>query len=265
MQRGSKASPSSPATPDGPPSAKRVRLSNGTSAPGTPATPEALQSPLTMDGITLAGEHSGETKWVLSVQEPNTNTSAQGLHVAYAGFATIDAEDAESGEEEDLKPAKMVFGGGVKNKKAAKTEYTTTNDSEHDSSEESDSEESSYDSDDPAAELIRETKNSYAQERESRRLRKAAAKDPTIPKGPAKQPKQTLIHEDADLKGLTSLSGGRPGGGGGRGLANMECYSCGQKGHKKQDCPKVKGRAGMGAMSALGGRGLGGGGGSKRF
>ena len=43
---------------------------------------------------------------------------------------------------------------------------------------------------------------------------------------------------DVKLNKLTSISGGGGARGGGGGLAGMECHFCGEKGHKKADCPK---------------------------
>lgn len=122
MQRSApKTSISEPSTPDGPP-AKRVRLSNGTSAPGTPGSlseREALSTPTEEDrkreeALGRVAAQAGETKWVLSVQEARNSASPPGLRVVHAGFAIIDADDDDS--EEEQKPARMQFGGGVKKK-----------------------------------------------------------------------------------------------------------------------------------------------------
>jgi hypothetical protein len=106
---------------------------------------------------------------------------------------------------------------------------------------ESDSEE--YDSDDPTAELIRETKREMASKKREARSARQSLGD-----GSPRPPKQT--NEDANLGGLTSLSGGRKSGlSGGRDMSNMECFRCGQKGHMKGDCPNSsapRGSAGRG-------------------
>lgn len=120
MQRSATKKPSEPSTPDGPPS-KRVRLSNGRSAPGTPATPsdqEVLQAALAAeekkreDALQKAAEQAGETKWVLSFKDPQDDARQPMMQVVRAGFAAIDAEDDDSDDE--VRPARLQFGGGVK-------------------------------------------------------------------------------------------------------------------------------------------------------
>jgi hypothetical protein len=102
-----------------------------------------------------------------------------------------------------------------------------------------------YDSDDPTAELIRETKREMASKKREARSARQSLGDGS-PRPPRK------VNEDANLGGLTSLSGsgGRKSGlGGGRDMSNMECFRCGQKGHMKDSCPNSsapRGSAGRG-------------------
>jgi len=123
MQRSaSKATASSPSTPNGPPS-KKMRLSSGYSAPGTPGTPDhvILQSALEaeekkrQDALDKAAQHTGETKWVLSFKDPLEGKRKEALQVRHAGFAEIDA-DGDSEEDEEVQPIRKQFGGGVKRK-----------------------------------------------------------------------------------------------------------------------------------------------------
>lgn len=117
MQRGAAKAASEPSTPNGPPS-KRVRLSNGGRAPGTPSDHEVIQAALAaeekirQEAVDKASAKAGETKWVLSFQDPKDGSGAQGLEVVEAGFAVIDADD--DSDEEEARPARMQFGGGVK-------------------------------------------------------------------------------------------------------------------------------------------------------
>jgi hypothetical protein len=116
MQRA--AAKSSRSTPNGPP-AKKTRLSNG-SAVGT-SDREIIQSGLDAEeakrqaALDRAAQHAGETKWVLSFKDPLEGKRQDAMNVRQAGFAELDAEDDED-EEEDVKPIRMQFGGGVKKK-----------------------------------------------------------------------------------------------------------------------------------------------------
>lgn len=122
MQRSAaKSTASSPSTPNGPPS-KKARLSNGASAPATPGTSdhEILQSALAaeekkrQEALDKAAQYTGETKWVLSFKEPLEGKQDTGLKVRQAGFAEIDAEGDSEEDEQETKPVRKQFGGGVK-------------------------------------------------------------------------------------------------------------------------------------------------------
>lgn len=251
MQRGaSKATASSPSTPNGPHS-KRVRLSNGHSAPGTPGTPDhaILQSALDaeekkqQEALDKASQHTGETKWVLSFKDPLEGKREEALQVKHAGFAEIDA-DGSSDEEEAAQPIRRQFGGGVKRievcsrmrhaqtsahnaQKPMVVEKAEKSDGEVDSSDS----ESDFDSDDPAAALMREvaaeTRQKYGDSAPSRQSHSTPRRAPG---------------GDASLRGLVSLSGDR----GQRNMSNVECFKCGQKGHLQSDCPRPRGSAGRG-------------------
>ena len=102
------------------------------------------------------------------------------------------------------------------------------------------SSEDDYDSDDPTAELIRETKREMSSKKKE--SRKSVGESPRAPRP---------INEDANLDRLTSLSGGRKPAG--RDMSNMECFKCGHKGHAKADCPNP-GRSSAGRGRGRGGR-----------
>ncbi|KAL6704525.1 hypothetical protein ACN47E_008154 [Coniothyrium glycines] len=234
MQRSAaKKVTSSPATPNGPPS-KRARLSNGGSVHGTPDH-EILQTALAeeekkrQEASDKAAQYTGETKWVLSFQDPLKNKRQDTMTVRQAGFAELDAdhgsEDEEEAEEvEDIRPIRMRFGGGVKKKADAFVPFVSADDSEG----ETDSSSEELDSDDPTAALIRETKRDMAAERRQART----SMDNSTPKRTLKP-----IDEDTDMSRMTSLSGGggKPAG---RDTRNMECFHCGQRGHARANCPK---------------------------
>ncbi|KAF2685192.1 hypothetical protein K458DRAFT_337168 [Lentithecium fluviatile CBS 122367] len=259
MQRS--ASKSSPSTPNGPP-AKKVRLSNGTSAPGTPTTPSdrsTPQFPTTAEdkkreeALARAAEASGESRWVLSFKDPLHGHKTPAMQVRQAGFAVIDADEDSDDEEEEQKPVRMQFGGGLKKTNGVRQRGRTSNGYTDASQKpatviktedtESESDSSDLDQDDPTAALIRETKRGVkAKERDARRDRQVVEDTPKRYVMP--------IDEDMDLGGLTSLSGG-----GGNRNSNVECHRCKQKGHISAQCPRSfapRGFAGRG-----GGRGRG--------
>lgn len=129
MQRSAhKATASSPSTPNGPPS-KKARLSNGHAAPGTPGTPdhEIIQSALILEekkrqeALDKAAQHAGETKWVLSFKDPMDGKRQETLQVKQAGFAEIDAADDSDDDEEEVRPIRKQFGGGLKKKEVRYT------------------------------------------------------------------------------------------------------------------------------------------------
>ncbi|KAF1942304.1 hypothetical protein EJ02DRAFT_345697 [Clathrospora elynae] len=208
MQRGAaKSAASSPTTSKGPPS-KKLRLASGASAPGTPGTPdhEILQSALVaeekkrQEALDKAAQHTGETKWVLSYQDPLDGKRQDSMQVRQVGFAEIDAED-DSEEEEETRPIRMHFGGGLK-KKADVFPFGKA----ENSGGEAESSSGEYDSEDPTAELIRQTKHEMAAEkRDSRKARTSTGND--SPRGLPRRP------NDGTLNGLTSISGGGGGGG----------------------------------------------------
>ncbi|KAJ4344218.1 hypothetical protein N0V95_006258 [Ascochyta clinopodiicola] len=230
---------SSPTTPNGPAS-KKVRLSNGGSAA---ADQQILQSALAeeakkqQEAMDKAAQYTGETKWVLSYKDPLEGKRGDSLNIRQAGFAELDAEDSEDEDDEPAQPIRKQYGGGVK-----KAEKPTFENAEGSEGETEPSSEDDYDSDDPTAELIRETKREMSTKKHESRKSLGEAS----PRG-APRP----INEDANLDRLTSLSGGRKPAG--RDMSSMECFKCGQKGHAKADCPNP-GRGSAGRGRGRGGR-----------
>ncbi|KAF2734336.1 hypothetical protein EJ04DRAFT_512583 [Polyplosphaeria fusca] len=219
-------SPSSPTTPNGPPS-KRVRLSNGTAAPATPSDHEVIQAALAAEekkreeALEKSALTSGETKWVLSFNDPKAGQSDV-MRVREVGFGELDETDSDS--EVEVKAAIRSFGGGLKSKKSDAKGAKDESESETSSSSSSSGDDSDdYDSDDPTEMLIRETK------REQARKNKAAKKASTARTTANLQtPKR-----EVDLAGLTSLSG-RPTVG--------ACFVCGRQGHMQMNCPEKQQR-----------------------
>jgi hypothetical protein len=164
MQRS--ASKSDTSTPSGPP-AKRVRLSNGASTPSFVATPSDRGAPASAtaedqrreDALARAAEKAGETRWVLSLQDPQLGSRSPVMPVRQAGFGVIDAEDDSDEDGEYSQPVRIQFGGGIKKKNAAHDRSGTGVSPTHAQSEndESESESSEPEEYDPTDALIRET------------------------------------------------------------------------------------------------------------
>lgn len=97
---------------------KRLRISNGSSAPATPATSdqqrlqaaqdqEALQRSAVIDKIAA---EAGETRWVLDAQEPVVHNSP--LKIVYAGFADLDSAEDDNSDKEVNKNSSPSLGAG---------------------------------------------------------------------------------------------------------------------------------------------------------
>lgn len=208
------------------------------------------------EALDKAAQHAGETKWVLSFKDPLDGKRQEALQVRQAGFAEIDAGSDSDDSEEEARPIRKKFGGGVKRKEvrgAAQAEVDTSAhtaqkpvafEKAEQSEGETESSSEDYDSDDPTAALIRETKREVAAEKRNRRIADSR-QDNDAPPSPPRH-----IDQDMSLRGLQSLSGEVKQ----RDMSSVECFKCGQKGHLQSNCPKPRGSAGRGR-----GRGRGGG------
>ncbi|KAF2096065.1 hypothetical protein NA57DRAFT_78837 [Rhizodiscina lignyota] len=243
MQRGAASAPSTPPS-NGPPS-KRVRLSNGTASPATPSfTQKAVEAALAAEEeqrIRALEKHaalSGETRWVLAVQEPPRVDG--GLNVVTAGFGDIDKLDDDSGEaelrmDENAKEeglARPTTGRRTFGKVKRPVEENKDADSDASSSSSSDSEgEDEGDPNDLATQLIRESRKlAHAERKKKRRAEKAAQAQA--------QMAEKRRRKEVKLNNLTSISGG----GTPRSDANMTCFLCGETGHRKSECPRLQGQ-----------------------
>ncbi len=103
MQRAAASMPSSTpqsqSQPARPPPSKRQKLSSGTpSVTTTPSDLGLIQSALDEDAakreeaIERLAEEAGETKWVLSTVNGDTEGGVKGLRVAMAGYSDIDQD-----------------------------------------------------------------------------------------------------------------------------------------------------------------------------
>ncbi|TID13412.1 hypothetical protein E2P81_ATG11635 [Venturia nashicola] len=177
MQRAANASPkSTPSTPDGPPS-KRQRLSYGSNAsPATPSSDQrAIQAALAEEemkrsvAVERQAAEAGESRWVLSVQQPKIAPPA--FQIVQASFAELDStvsdDDQEEGEYNDS-PAGKTVAGRMSFGKVAKPASV-------DSSEEEDSSDDEDEDDDSATAMIKEARRAAAQKlRAARKAKKDA-------------------------------------------------------------------------------------------
>lgn len=232
MQRAAAAQPNSPkegpSTPTGPPT-KRQRTS-AASSPATPSDLEAVHAAIAAEelkrtqAIERAAAEAGETRWVLSFREPEKEARQHNaLRVVSAGYADLDNEDEDDDEDEAPQVGRMTFG-----KKPA----PPAKDEDSESDEESNSE--SGEDDDPATKMIREARREAAKERRNEKKKAQTEK--------MAQMAEERRKKKVKLNTLSSISGSGGSSGGLAGRSNIECYSCGKKGHAKKDCPNANKR-----------------------
>ena len=109
MQRASASPASAPSTPTEYPS-KKQRLSNGSynstpaSAPSSDA--QAIEKALAAEeqkrteALEREAAHRGESKWYLSIREPQVPAAESPMHIVSAGYSTLDTAQDRFSEEE---------------------------------------------------------------------------------------------------------------------------------------------------------------------
>ncbi|KAA6409027.1 MAG: hypothetical protein FRX48_07371 [Lasallia pustulata] len=241
MQRAAASSAiPSPQTPDHP-SAKRRKLSNASSPATSSADLQAIQAALAADeakrseAIDRQAAEAGETKWVLSVRDEGRaiNSHAAGnLRVVTNGYVDIDCvRGMEMHGEEPWRPLMVgrrsfgKFNRALEKRQGGNEDTSSSSDDEP--PEANNEEEDEDDSDDPAGmrALIKASKEEA--------LQRAKAELKARKKAKLAERRKS---KEVKLNKLSSISGGGNLGGGGN--SNMECFSCGQKGHGKKDCPQ---------------------------
>ncbi|KAF2841156.1 hypothetical protein M501DRAFT_989710 [Patellaria atrata CBS 101060] len=252
MQRSaaSTTSPSSrsPSTPAGPPS-KRIRLSNGTGAPtGTTSHYDAVQTAVAAEelkrsqAVERQAVESGETRWVLSFQEPDESPKA-GLQVVTAGYAAIDGtiHDSYGYDHENIPRTSGLEGRrsfGKFNKALEKKQYRASSSSSSSDSE-SDGEESEEDDGEEGettgSGLVKRAHTEVGEKlRAERKAKKKAAKAEIEKMADARRKKEIKLNTLTSISGHSHIPRVPLSGS----TTNMECYGCGKRGHRKANCPQ---------------------------
>lgn len=234
MQRAAAASsnPVTPQTPDGPPS-KRRKTSIDPSPVNTPsADAQAFQAAADAEeakrtaAIEKIAAEAGETKWVLSIADGGqANTADRKLQFLTAGYSDIDQDNQTADRQSSI--GRRRFGHFNDTLKKQQEKTTNSASSSSDESQQSDTyngDEGADDSTDPTEALTRGEvlDRAKADRKAAKKARKAEAA------GLA----ESRRSKEVKLNKLSSISGGGGGAGG------TECHFCGQKGHKRADCPR---------------------------
>ena len=297
MQRGSTSVPSNPQSPSSsnPPSSKRQKVSHN-DAPSTPTNPLTPQIPSDPEeariqaAIARVAAERGETQWsfaeadpavAMSISRDATNGNAghaededddddvhsrsvqitpqhTGLKVIQASWSDIDGRQGE-------KIGRRTYGPKTRKRprdEADPTDSTSSTSSSSSSSssvsrkgEEADDVETPNGHGSTVSALIASAKQlSKAERKAARKAEKATKRAKSVEKE---------VRKKVKLSRLTSISGtAGVGGGGGPGSKDrdrdVECFVCGERGHRKAECPRRRerknGRKGKsGVVEGLGG------------
>ncbi|KAI9880056.1 MAG: hypothetical protein M1830_005788 [Pleopsidium flavum] len=248
MQRAAASSPSSPQTPEQS-SPKRQKLFNDFS-PATPSADlQAIQAALAAEeakrseALERQAAEAGESKWVLSFQPENASlvdgASENGLgslRIINASFSGLDRPLVSTEQAEEVSRSSAVVGRrsfGKFNRALEKRQ--NGNDGSSSSSEEDASESANQvdgdEDDDPAGTkaLIQASREEATQRAKAeRKAQRRAAKFEAAQLATRRKSKEVKLNK------LGSISGG-----GGGMNASRECFRCGNKGHKKDECPQI--------------------------
>ncbi|TVY41573.1 hypothetical protein LOCC1_G004227 [Lachnellula occidentalis] len=246
MQRAAVSPPSSPSTPDEPPSKRRKKGAESTPTKfnvDALADQRAIQKALADEeakrqaALERQAAEAGDTRWVLSFedQKQTAASSALALRVVQTGYANLDSVPSlqvrSMGEEQEDKP--IVVGRrsyGKFNKVLEKQQDPEAEDSSDSDSDEEDDEASSSgesDDDDPSKGYYNDSRETEAIDRlkKQRKAQKHKEKAALLKQGKDRKKKEV------NLNGLTSLSGkATPQKG--------PCHQCGGP-HFKRECPEL--------------------------
>lgn len=246
MQRAAASTP--PSVPQSQPRSPHTPSSKSQKASITPssiATPpsdlQLIQVALTQEEekrektVERLAEDAGETKWVLSTVDGGEQTSLGALRIVETGYSDTD--------QEAWRPymvGRRSF--GKFNRELEKRQEGTANgfSSSSDHGYEANVDEDGKEIHDPteATDLIRASKAEPIKHASYERHRRKQQR--TAEKADSAQLAEKRRNKEVKLNMLSSISGGGGSGGksGGSAKQDMECYSCGEKGHARRDCPQ---------------------------
>ncbi|TKA81611.1 hypothetical protein B0A55_03554 [Friedmanniomyces simplex] len=253
MQRASASPSSAPSTPSEPPS-KKQRMSNGSYSSASPSTPrtdaQAVQEALASaerkrsEALEREAADRGETKWYLSVKQPQTPAHESPVRIVSAGYSTLDStgtareRSSDEGETEPARPSiagRRSFGNFRQTVKKQRNPDASSSASESDASRSGDEDENEDESDDPTgakAFIAQSRKEASEKVRAERKAKKHTDQAEALRLADERR------HKQVNLNNMTSISNPRSGGKDRGGAQHMICHQCGQKGHLKNECPQ---------------------------
>ncbi|KAL8999039.1 MAG: hypothetical protein Q9169_002037 [Polycauliona sp. 2 TL-2023] len=242
-------SPQSPLTPNSAPSSKRRKTSTDQSPlPSTPNTDaQIFQAAVDAEdakraaAIERVATQAGETKWVLSTTDRVGKSSfgEKKLQFLTAGYSDIDQDIETSGrrtfgryrhrDEVGFKCTKQQDGTADSDTDSLSENEENSNNPEDTGTNSEDGGGSTVDDSIHISgnKNIGRAEDNTQIPRKRKSLHKADANNAGM-----------RTQQKVKLNKLASISGGGGGRSSGGGLAGMECHFCGERGHKKADCPK---------------------------
>ena len=259
MQRASATS--SPTTPNAPsasipPSPKRQKLSNHSTA----TTPnlqnlrhgQDIEEARIQAAIDRVAAERGETKWSfesensavngdLAVNSMHNHSIAYlGLNVAQASWSDIDGRQAEKVGRRTYGVVKQTEKRSLENAEDSSTDMDSSDDEEG-QEETLGGVQARYDWDEDNAAVADLIANGKDEEKSGRKAARKAEK--AAKKKRKKELEEMVTTKKVKLSKLTSISGTQGAAGTGREKGrDVECFVCGENGHRKAECPKRDGK-----------------------
>lgn len=252
MQRAAASSPSTSSSNPSEPPSKRQRLSTGASPVTPSAEAQAVHDALAAEelkrsqAVDRAAADAGESKWVLSFHDDQPSHVQTPLRIISAGYSTIDSATSAPQREDDdddayttrpSLPGRRSFGKFNKTIERQQNPDLSSSPPESESDADEDEDDEEGDGDDPAGAnpMIHQMRKDASERiRSERKARKKADQAELARLAAERRTKEVNLNKSGGIS-----NGGRASSSN----AGMECFQCGERGHKKQDCPKLKSRS----------------------